>query len=156
MAIKVTLKFWFVSCLSGKILWVLKNIRKYKLSGSLKVSYHVSLFYKKKFSWGVFWEGSYSSWIDGPLRCPGCLQIFTVWINALGEVIHLHFVCLFHLGQTLGLFVLPNAVCGQSHFLPLQHLSLSHCLSFLMNINKGDALFAVCHVWRGACSSGYL
>lgn len=58
----------------------------------------------------------------------------------------LKFCLVIHLLQTSGGFVLPDAVCGQSHFLPFQHLSVTHCLSALMSINEGNDLCAACHV----------
>lgn len=49
-----------------------------------------------------------------------------------------------------GGFVLPDAVCGQSHFLPSRHLSVAQRLSALMSVNEGNDLCAACHVGRGA------
>lgn len=126
-------KHWKVTNLH--VLWKLANMSVFST--------------RQSSAWGFFWEASslfLDRWVPWDVQ-----DVYRHLLSSCFEaIIHLEFAWLFHLVQTSGGFILPNAVCGQSHFRLLQHLSVTHSLPFLMSINKGNAVRAACHVWRGA------
>lgn len=75
-----------------------------------------------------------------PNESPEKYSMFThrLLSSCSGAVIHLHFACWFHLVQTSGGFVLPDAVSDQSHFLLPQRLFETDCLSAPIRINHSN------------------